>query len=67
MQIYLNGALSNPGTQFKTDLGIITAPFVPNTGYLIDQRDFRPLHRLAHAVPKNQIRYSLFAIWKNVF
>lgn len=66
MQIYLNGSLTNPGTEFKTDEGSITAPFVPNTGYFLDQRSVRPMHRLSHAVPKNQIRYSLFALWKKL-
>jgi hypothetical protein len=66
MQIYLSGSLKNPGTEFKTEAGSITAPFVPNTGYFIDQRVDRPMHRLAHAVPKNQIRYSLFALWKKL-
>lgn len=66
MQIYLIGSLNNPGTEFKIDSGSIVAPFVPNTGYFIDQRIIRPTHRLAHAVPANQIRYSLFALWKNV-
>jgi hypothetical protein len=66
MQIYLFGSLSNPGTEFKIDSDSVTAPFVPNTGYFIDQRTIRPTHRLAHIVPENQIRYSLFALWKNV-
>lgn len=66
MQIYLFGSLDNPGTEFKIDSGSIIAPFVPNTGYFIDQRTIRPTHRLAHIVPENQIRYSLFALWKNV-
>ena len=46
MQIYLNGSLTNPGTEFKTEEGSITAPFVPNTGYFLDQRSVRPMHRL---------------------
>jgi hypothetical protein len=66
MQIYLFGSLDNPGTEFKIDSGSITAPFVPNTGYFVDQRIARPTHRLAHVVPENQIRYSLFALWKNI-
>jgi hypothetical protein len=66
MQIYLSGSLDNPGTEFKIDSGSIIAPFVPNTGYFIDQRIIRPMHRLEHVVPENQTRYSLFALWKNV-
>ena len=66
MQIYLSGSLENPGTEFKTEAGSITAPFVPNTGYYIDQRKVRPPHRTSHAVPENQIRYSLFALWKKL-
>jgi hypothetical protein len=66
MQIYLSGSLNNPGTEFKIDPESIVAPFVPNTGYFIDQRIVRPTHRLKHAVPANQLRYSLFAFWKNV-
>jgi hypothetical protein len=66
MQIYLFGSLDNPGTEFKIDSGSIIAPFVPNTGYFVDQRITRPTHRLAHVVPKDQIRYSLFALWKNI-
>ena len=67
MQIYLSGLSDTPGTEFKIDSGSITAPFVPNTGYFIDQRIVRPMHRIAHAVQENQIRYSLFALWKNIF
>jgi hypothetical protein len=66
MQIYLFGSQDTPGTEFKIDSGSITAPFVPNTGYFVDQRIVRPTHRLAHMVPENQIRYSLFALWKNI-
>jgi len=66
MQIYLSGSSVCPGTEFKTQSGSVTASFVPNTGYFIDQRITRPTHRTAHAVPENQIRYSLFAIWKNI-
>ena len=66
MQIYLIGSLDNPGTEFKIDSGSIIAPFIPNTGYFIDQRSFRPPHRVAHKVPENQIRYSLFALWKQI-
>lgn len=66
MQIYLFGSKDTPGTEFKIDSGSITAPFVPNTGYFVDQRHVRPTHRLAYMVPENQIRYSLFALWKNI-
>ena len=66
MQIYLFGSQDIPGTEFKIDSGSITAPFVPNTGYFVDQRIVRPTHRLAYMVPENQIRYSLFALWKNI-
>ena len=66
MQIYLFGSQDTPGTEFKIDPGSIIAPFVPNTGYFIDQRIVRPTHRLAYMVPENQIRYSLFALWKNI-
>jgi hypothetical protein len=67
MQIYLFGSTDCPGTEFKTESGSITAPFVSNTGYFIDQRTTRPVHRVTHTVPENQMRYSLFAIWKNIF
>jgi len=66
MQIYLFGSQDTPGTEFKIDSGSITAPFVSNTGYFVDQRITRPTHRLAYMVPENQIRYSLFALWKNI-
>jgi hypothetical protein len=66
MQIYLFGSPACPGTEFKTDSGSITAPFVPNNGYFVDQHITRPTHRTAHAVLENQMRYSLFAIWKNI-
>jgi len=66
MQIYLFGSQNNPGTEFKVSSGSITVPFVPNTGYFVDQGICRPTHRLAHVVPEDQIRYSLFALWKNV-
>lgn len=66
MQIYLDGLESCPGTEFKTDSGTIVAPFVKNTGYFLNQGELRPMHRLAHTVPHNQTRYSLFAMWKNI-
>jgi hypothetical protein len=66
MQIYLFGSQDTPGTEFNIDSGSITVPFVSNTGYFVDQRITRPTHRLAYMVPENQIRYSLFALWKNI-
>ena len=67
IQIYLDGSNVNPGTEFKLDSGNLVVPFVPNTGYIVDQSDpRRPLHRVAGEVPHDQVRYSLFVIWDNI-
>lgn len=67
IQIYLQGSEHNPGTEFQIESGNHTVPFVPNTGYIVDQSTAsRPWHRVSGQVPKDQVRYSLFVIWDNV-
>jgi len=67
VQIYIQGAEVNPGTEFKINGKDVLVPFVPNTGYLVDQSSSsRPTHRVAGKVPENHIRYSLFAMWNNI-
>jgi hypothetical protein len=64
MQIYLAGSTENPGTMFKlNDREHHTCPFVPNTGYLLNQTQNRLLHRSVEKVPANISRYSLFGMW----
>lgn len=67
VQIYLHGSSANPGTEFRINDQVIEVPFVPNTGYLVDQSNYtRPTHRVAGTVPDNHVRYSLFAMWNNI-
>jgi hypothetical protein len=64
LQIYMGGSDNNPGTEFKVNDSNLVLPFVPNTGYLVDQSDnSRPRHRSAGTVAEGAIRYSLFAMW----
>lgn len=67
VQVYLQGESANPGTEFRINDNPVRVPFVPNTGYLVDQSsESRPTHRVAGTVPDNHVRYSLFAMWNNI-
>lgn len=66
LQVYLSGSDCNPGTEFKTGDSSLPLPFIVNTGYIVNHDGVtRPMHRVAHPVPENEIRYSLFALWKH--
>jgi len=58
MQIYLNNAPENLGTVF----GEHALPFIPNTGYIMDNI-YKRLHKMPNAVPKGVTRYSLYALF----
>jgi hypothetical protein len=66
LQVYISGSERNPGTEFKTGNSSMIVPFVPNTGYICHRTGLNPVHRVAHPVPAGEVRYSLFAIWKDV-
>jgi hypothetical protein len=68
MQIYLQGSENNPGTEFEVENNSVIAPFIPNSGYIVDHSgDNKPRHRVTHAVPEGSVRYSLFALWGDRF
>ena len=66
LQIYLDSDTDIPGTEFLVDSGSLLVPFSKNTGYVVDHSGpNKPSHRIAHPVPANALRYSLFALWYN--
>ena len=68
LQVYLSGSEKNPGTEFEVGDGTVTAPFIPNTGYIVQHAgEKRPRHQIAYPVPAGETRYSLFAIWGDRF
>jgi len=61
MQIYLNSGLAELGTWFEG----IPIPFVPNSGYIMHNRN-KLKHGMKHAVPPGFVRYSLYALFDYV-
>lgn len=57
MQIYVSEQRSGLGTWFNSSIEI---PFVPNTGYLMHNRN-RIIHGMKNPVPLEYIRVSLYA------
>jgi hypothetical protein len=66
LHVYISGSERNPGTEFKTRDTSLVLPFKINTGYICRRTSPGPVHRVAHPVPDGEVRYSLFAIWKNI-
>jgi hypothetical protein len=62
IQIYLFGGTEDLGTKFEYDNTIISADYKENSGYLQDNQT-GVVHYLDTPVPKDHIRYSLYAIW----
>lgn len=61
IQIYLEGP-QDYGTKFKIDDLEIELPFIPNTGYIMDNSG-KLIHSMPNRVLKNDVRYSLYGIW----
>jgi hypothetical protein len=61
MQIYLNSGPIELGTWFED----IEIPFVPNTGYIMDNRNKLP-HGMKSPVPVGFVRYSMYALFDHV-
>jgi hypothetical protein len=62
MQVYLTEDLANLGTSFIYNNKIIQANYTKNYGYLYDNSRGVP-HYMDIPVPKEHIRYSLYAMW----
>jgi hypothetical protein len=60
MQIYITGSDGCPGTDFQITDGVVSLPFIGNSGYIAQNKID---HRISNRLSDNSIRYSLFAIW----
>jgi len=61
LQIYLSEHTKRLGTVFNLDKQYIV-PYKQNCGYLMDNSK-KTTHQMSIPVPKNHIRYSLYAVW----
>jgi hypothetical protein len=61
IQIYVNGP-EEYGTEFQIDGKTVTLPFVPNSGYLMDNQH-QPIHGMTGTVGKNMVRQSIYLIY----
>lgn len=61
MQIYLSSGPEYIGTWFDD----VEIPFVTNTGYIMNNKN-KLEHQMKHPVPRNLIRYSLYALFDYV-
>lgn len=64
IQIYLNSCKDNVVTSFSWGDSVLKPKNRANCGYFIDNHG-QVIHWLESPVPKDFIRYSLYAIWKN--
>jgi len=64
IQIYLTGETENLGTTFEYNNLSLQAQYQKNCGYLIDDSQ-QLVHSMSTVVPKDHIRYSLYAIWSS--
>lgn len=62
IQIYLTGSVDDLATKFEYGNVIISADYKENSGYLQDNQ-LGIMHYLDNPVPKDHVRYSLYAIW----
>lgn len=65
IQIYLTGEKEDLGTRFEYNNQGFQARYQKNHGYLVDGRK-KLVHSMNSQVPKNHIRYSLYAVWTNL-
>lgn len=65
VQIYLTENLTDLGTNFEYNNETIQVNYRKNYGYLYDNSRGVP-HYMSVPVPKEHIRYSLYAMWSNV-
>jgi hypothetical protein len=65
VQIYLTENLTELGTNFEYNNETIQVNYRKNYGYLYDNSRGVP-HYMSVPVPKEHIRYSLYAIWSKV-
>lgn len=65
IQIYLTEATENLGTTFEYDNLTVQARYQKNYGYLLDGSQ-QLTHSMTTAMPKDHIRYSLYAMWSRI-
>jgi len=65
LQIYLSESLVNLGTSFEYNNEIIQVNYRKNHGYLYDNSR-GVTHYMSIPVPKEHIRYSLYAMWSKI-
>jgi|LakMenE18May11ns_1017448.scaffolds.fasta_scaffold9772491_2 hypothetical protein len=65
LQLYLSENLVDLGTKFEYKDEIIQVNYRKNHGYLYDNSQGVP-HYMSIPVPKEHIRYSLYAMWSNI-
>jgi len=61
IQIYLTEGIDHLGTHFFSDT-TVEIPYIVNTGYVTSMAQ-RIKHGMTKSVPKNHVRYSVYAIW----
>jgi hypothetical protein len=66
LQLYLSENLVDLGTKFEYKDEIIQINYRKNHGYLYDNSHQGVPHYMTTPVPKEHIRYSLYAIWSNI-
>ena len=61
IQIYVNGP-EEYGTSFKINNETVTLPFIPNSGYLMDNQ-YQPVHGMIGTLGENLVRQSIYLIY----
>jgi hypothetical protein len=65
IQIYLTDDAVNLGTKFEYNNKIFSTKYQKNHGYLYDNSQ-GVTHYMTTPVPKNHVRYSLYAMWSKL-
>jgi len=65
IQIYLTESAENLGTTFEYNNLTLQAQYQKNHGYLLDGSHQLP-HYMNVPVPKEHVRYSLYAVWSKI-
>jgi hypothetical protein len=65
IQIYLTEGVADLGTKFEYNNKILGTKYQKNHGYLYDNNQGVP-HYMNTPVPKNHVRYSLYAMWSKL-
>jgi hypothetical protein len=65
IQIYLTDDANDLGTKFEYNNKILSTKYQKNYGYLYDNSQ-GVTHYMTTPVPKNHVRYSLYAMWSKL-